>query len=168
MAGQLSSEAIEMMDPGIRVEAQRRSALVRAQMSPEGALGLPEALDKKRLEYGLIDAYFDQVAVFEKVFVYQIEDDGGEFYGGGLIARTDEARSKDRLEAPRGILLSAGLKALDALRSNGIELGDIVTFTRGAVTRVRVGWVAGKQEWLTVLYVDDISGCLEQAARMRR
>jgi hypothetical protein len=167
MAGQLSQEQIEKLDPTIRQKAEAASAKVMAQMSPPGALGLPPKLEAKRLEYGMIDAYFDHCALFEKVFVYQILDDGGDTYGGGLIHRTDQAKDDDRLKAPRGIVVSAGLKAADALMSNGVELGDIVTFTRGAVTRVRVGWVDGHEVWVTVLYVDDISGCLGLAARIR-
>ena len=168
MAGQLSKEQIEKLDPEIRRKVEEGSRLIAAQMSPKGALGLPEHLDDKRLEHGIIDGYFDQVATFEKVFVFTIEEDGGETYGGGRIYRTDEARAKDKSEAPRSIIVSAGLKALDVLESNGIKLGDTVTFTRGAVTRIRCGWVDGQQQWLTVLYVDDISGCLDLAQRYRK
>jgi len=167
LQGRLTAEQVEALDPTTRDKAVAHSKLVLERMSPPNALGLPPVLEARRWEVGIADHYFKQTATFEKILLYKVEDDGGATFGGGLIAKPDDVRAREAQEAPRGIIISAGLGALDVMRSNGIGLGDLVTFTRGAVTRIRVGYVGGLQEWATVIYADDISASLDLADRLK-
>lgn len=112
-------------------------------VAPAGALGLPELLDKRRLEYGIVDNAFESEAVFDRIYVWQVDRQVGETYEGTSIIRPDSARDRHRTEAAYGIIVSAGLKALDNLRSNGIDLGHLVKFIRSSPWRMYIGNVGG-------------------------
>ena len=112
-------------------------------MSAPGALGLPELLEKRRLEYSIVDQAFAQEAVFDRIYVWQIPRTGGETYEGTLIIRPDQAKQREEDSCPRGIIISAGMKGLDNLRSNGLDLGHIVQFIRASPWRMPIGNIKG-------------------------
>jgi hypothetical protein len=68
------------------------------------------------------------------------------------------AKRRTKEEAPRGILVSAGLKALDNLNSNGIDVGFRVHFIRTAPWRMPITMVNGKEFYLMILRDGDILG----------
>lgn len=73
---------------------------------------------------------FDKIAIWRLApqgTTYKYASDGTMMTEGGL-AVPDEARRSEN----RGILVSAGLKAMDVLNDNCIELGDIIWFGRFA------------------------------------
>jgi hypothetical protein len=67
---------------------------------------------------------------------------------GGLIEMTDEQESGRARRAPRGILVSAGLQAMDVLYGNGIGLGDMI-------------WMASHTPWRFELDTKKIEGRVE-------
>lgn len=81
---------------------------------------------------------------------------------GGLIIPETEWQPK-----PEGVLLAAGLNALDILRDNLIELGDVVWFGRFA------GWdkevkrdPANKGKAVVQMKVEDILGSVDAVSRV--
>lgn len=109
-------------------KAKRRTELIKQNMSPAGALGLPPLLDHHRLKYGIPDQAFRVQATFDRIFVFPIDAADGEAAektAGGLFKPTT-TKLKDKQEGHRGVLISAGLTAADRLMSHGYELGHIV------------------------------------------
>lgn len=137
-------------------------------IAPPTALGLPALLEKRRLEYGIVDNAFEQEALFDRIYVWQIPRSGGETFEGTSIIRPPTSRQSDEDSCPRGIVVSAGLKALDNLRSNGVDLGHIVNFVRLAPWRMPIGNVNGVEiPPLLVLRDGDLISS-EDLATMRR
>jgi len=120
-------EKIELVDHELEA-AKRRTELIKSRMSPPGALGLPPLLEKHRLKYGIPDGAFASQALFDRIHVFPIDHGEGEAVEkttGGIIKPTT-TKLKDKQEGNRGVLISAGLTAMDRLMSHGVELGDIV------------------------------------------
>jgi len=67
--------------------------------------------------------------VFDRIFVYPLEgkEETETFEGTSIVKPT---KSKDLYSASKGILVKAGLGALDILWSHGIEIGHIVLVAR--------------------------------------
>lgn len=112
-----------------REKAERRTAFIKARMSPPGALRLPPLLEAQRLKYGITDGFFRSQASFDRIFVFPIDqfDDMETLSAGSAILRPALTKMKDMQEGHRGVLISAGLTAADRLMSHGIELGHVVT-----------------------------------------
>lgn len=137
---------------------ERKGGEREKKMAPAGGLGLPPLLDHRRLQYGIIDAAFHYggQAAWDKVLVHQIPQYEGDTYGDTKILMPESAKRTEAQTAPRAIIVSAGLIALDQLRSNGMDLGHIVTFANQGHWRLRVGDVAGSLEYLIILQTGDI------------
>lgn len=141
---------------------------LKASMSPAGALNLPPLIDARRLEYGLPDSAFSVQASFETVYVWQIPIYSGDtFSASSKILKPDQTKSREAKESPRGIIVSAGLTALDALRSHGMDVGHIVTIIKLAPYRVYFDIRGGKQDNLLDLRVGDIHGSLDTSELLR-
>lgn len=149
-------------------EAEADTAEVKSKQSPAGAFGLSEEFDKKRLEFGIVDGAFREQPAFDRVLVWQIGpyEDGTVERGKILIPDTTIGREK--AQAPRGILISAGLSALDQLESHGIQIGDTISFLREAPYRISCGRTAGGREfYLIILTAGDIVSSEDLRARLR-
>jgi hypothetical protein len=134
----------------------KETAEIQANMSPPGALGLPDLLEQRRLEEHIPDGAFGTVCVYDRVFVYQTSGWGEKFKGSNLY-KPRETKQRERESAPRGVLVSAGLAALDSLRSNGIELGHYVTFV--AHSPYRWFYDEKHEDWhLVILGASDVIG----------
>lgn len=140
---------------------------LEANFSGPGMLGLPKLLEEKRVKYGIPDSAWKSQAVFNKILVWQLPIDEAATYGGGLIVKTDERKARERNEAPRGIIVSAGLQALDELRSHGVDLGHTVHFTHTAPFRKRLPAIAGKEPSLVILHSGDIFDSEELAETLK-
>lgn len=169
--GQMDEEELRasgMPEPMIRA-LKAMSDQIRDAMSPPGALGLPPLLDRRRLEFGIPDAAFTRQALFDRVLVYQLPPEEFErgTFGDTKILAPDVTRDREHREAPRGLLVSAGLQALDELRSNGVDLGHVITFLRVAPWRIRIGIIGAQQFDLLVMQSADIvaSADLQEALR---
>lgn len=141
---------------------------IRGKISPKGELGLPPLLDQRRLEHGIVDAAFSCQPVYDRVLVYQLPAHKGEtFMEGGRILAPDTSRDYMRRECPRGLLLSAGLGALDAIRSHGIDLGHVVLTISTVPFRLIVDHVDGKPFEVLVMLAGDLVGSEDLAKDLR-
>lgn len=137
-------------------------------ISPPG--GLPHVtglLEQRRLEYGILDEAFKQEAVYDRVFLWQIPRVFSTKAEGSMIEMPETARQRREESTPRGIILTAGLKALDNLRSNGMDLGHIVSFIRLSPWRLPILEIAGIEFTVMVLRDGDIIAS-EELVQMRR
>jgi hypothetical protein len=112
-----------------REKAEKRTAMIKARMSPPGALRLPPLLEAQRLTYGIPDGFFKSQAAFDRIFVFPLDlfEGMATYSSASPILRPRLTELKDKQEGNRGVLISAGLTAADRLMSHGIELGHIVT-----------------------------------------
>lgn len=151
-----------------REMAERRSEVMRKRMAPAGALGLPKLLDQRRLEYGVTDGAFDRQASFNRVFIWQIPmQKGDKFESDSLIHMPESVQQREKAKAPQGIIISAGLTALDHLRSHGIDLGHKVLFCHAAPYHIRYDTVLGLEQHLIVLLAGDIIGSEDLATNLK-
>lgn len=154
-----------------RHEAETLLRIKRIQdesMSPAGALHLPELLDKRRLQFAIPDGSFKIQPSYDRIFVHQLPatEDNKLFDGSSKIIAPDISKKRQREEMPRGVLISAGLSALDSLRSNGYDLGHIVTFMRIAPLRHKTLSAEGLTEHVVVLHAGDLTGSEDTAAKL--
>jgi len=142
-------------------KAKRMEDLVRSRMAKPGELGLSAFLDARRIEYLIPDEAFSHQAVYERILVMQIDaqDAGETFLKDGVIIKTQVKQAIDKAAVPRGIIVSAGLKAMDHLVSHGMELGNIVTYVKQAIWQIPVGKVEEVPINLLVLRSADIIAC---------
>lgn len=140
---------------------------LKERMSPAGKLNLPPLLDKRRWQYGIPDEAFYVQPVFDRIFVWQVPEDEGDTFAGTSIVKPDSVKSREEGETPRGILIGAGLGALDSLRSNGIDLGHMVHFVRLSPWRRELAPVEGLTMNFVVLRAGDLVDSEDLAAAMR-
>jgi hypothetical protein len=128
----------------LRKENEKKNALVErgvtaaniadklfASLKPRGTFNIPMLLDERRFEYGIPNGAFASFPAFDKVYVHQIPLAERKTYADdGVILKPDAITSSDRNTAPRGIIVSAGLGALDSLRSSGFDVGHIIRFKK--------------------------------------
>jgi len=147
-------------------EAEKEREIARHFAGP-GELGLTPLLEAKRIKYGIPNSAWRGQPLFNKVLVWQIPLDESEAYGGGLILKTDRVKGKELTEAPRGVIVSAGLQALDELRSHGCDVGHTVSFTHLAPFRKFLPAIAGKEPSLVILHSGDIFDSEELAENLK-
>lgn len=147
--------------------AERRKAQIAARMSPPGTLGLDKTLDAARCEHGIPDSAFSIQAAFNTVLVLQVAMQEGETYNGGKIVLAETTRDRELRKAPIGIIVSAGLGALDMLRSHGIDLGHKVVFVHSAPYFIRFDNIGGVDQHLVVLQSSQIRASFNVAADIK-
>ena len=77
-------------------------------------------------------------AVYDRIIVYKLPEEKADretFQKGGVIVKPEHVRSAERASSPRGIIVSAGLGAMDIMRGHGIDLGHVVWLARFAAWR---------------------------------
>lgn len=151
-----------------RERAERMSEAIRKRSSPPGLLGLPKHLDERRIEYGITDAAFDVEAAYDRILVFQVAQQKGDRYEGSLIHLTEKKQAEEIYRAPIGIIVSAGLRALDSLVSNGMQLGDKVIVVKNAPYFVRYDVIEGKEYSLMVLTDGEIVANYDVAKRLKQ
>jgi len=138
------------------------------KMSPPGALGLPPLLEAKRLKYQITDGAFRVHPAFDRILVFQISEHEGETFGGGAIIMAPTVAKREEVETPRGVIISAGLLALDHLRSNCIDIGHTVYFVQNAPWRIRVDVNRGHLFHVMVLRDGDLIGSEDTQEALRK
>jgi hypothetical protein len=138
---------VERDDPqlGLRKEA----------MAPPGSFGLPPLLELRRLQYLIPNGAFAQRAIYDRMLLWQIPY-YREKYGDTSIVMPETGKSRLKNEAPRGIIVTAGLQALDVLHDHGSGLGHIVKFIRLAPWRLPIDMIGGSEKELLILRCGDI------------
>lgn len=126
-----------------------------ASLKPLGYYNIPELLDQRRLEYGIPNGAFESAPLFDKCYIWQIPlpGQGGENYEGTSLIKPEQVQSWERNTAPRGILVGAGLQAMDALYSTGCEIGHIVRIKKLSPFIMPVDQIDGKP--LSVMIIRD-------------
>lgn len=135
---------------------ERLRDAVEKSLAPAGSLGLPKLLDEKRLKYGITNGAFKVQPAFDRVLIKQLAFDDSDTYGGGVIVKTDHTKKRETNEAPRGIIISAGLEALDQLHSNGMGVGHTVRFIKQLAWQMPVDTINNRDMYVTPLIVGDI------------
>ena len=100
---------------------------------------MPPLLVKRIKEYGIPPC--PGQATYERVLVYQIPDEMSSrttFAKGGSIIMPETTQSVKKERSPRGIIVSAGLKAMDIMRDHGMQLGEMVWYSPHVPTRFEV------------------------------
>jgi hypothetical protein len=158
-----------MYSPDQIAKIEAADEQVRKKMSRRGELGLPPLLDQRRLEFGITDGAFDVQASFDHILVFQLPEKSVEngTYGDTSIIVPENAKDNRKKSAPRGVIVSAGLKALDELRSNGMELGDIAMFNQISPWRIETDLIGGRWHYLLVLHTGHIIGSEDTTKRLR-
>lgn len=123
-------------------------------LAPRGTYNIPMLLDERRFEYGIPNGAFESFPAFDKVYIWQVTLTERKTYKeGGTIVKPEARIAHDRNTAPRGIIVSAGLAALDSLRSTGIDIGHIVRFKKFSPFIQPVAEVNGVE--MTVMVIRD-------------
>lgn len=139
----------------------RTARAIIERMSEAGALGLPPLLDARRLEFGIPDEAFEEHCVYDRIYVWQIfpkydSESNNKTFAGTSIIKPETQQKRDVKESTRGVLISAGLLALDCLRSNGVDLGHIINFIRLSPWEKSIGYYAGIEQTVKVLKAGDL------------
>lgn len=131
-------------------------------VSPLGALGLPKLLDEKRVKHGIPDEAFRIQAVYDVVYLVQLPSEGGDkWFDGGLIIRPDTRKAYDDKTTPKAVIVSAGLRALDDIRSHGMDLGHTIYFQRLSPFCLEYAKIAAVPYYFTVITSGDITGSID-------
>lgn len=127
---------------------------LEASLAPRGTYNIPMLLDERRFEYGIPNGAFESFPAFDKVYIWQVNLTERRTYSeGGAIIKPDARVAHDRNTAPRGIIVSAGLQALDSLLSTGIDVGHMVRFKKFSPFIQPVAEIQGVE--LTVMVIRD-------------
>ena len=151
----------------VAMTAIRDIERARKAMSPPGALGLPELLEKRRWEYGITDGAFAFQPFHDRILVWQTSRARTRESKTSLIELSDIGQKRIKESNPEGILVAAGLEALDQLRMNGIDLGHMVSFVRQAPWRKVVDYVEGKEFYVMIFRSGDLIGSEDLVRLMR-
>jgi hypothetical protein len=146
-------------------ELEREDRMRLSKMSPRGSLGLPDFLDKRRLEWLVTDGAFAISPLYNRVYIHQIPMPFNK--KKGLIHTPDTVAHKELRSCHRGVLVGAGGLALDALRSNGVDLGHVVHFIHVNPWRLFVDYAEGHFFQVLVMTVDCVAGSEDLAEAMK-
>lgn len=96
-------------------------------------------LERRIAEYDIPD--WPGEATFARILVYRIPDKAAKrntFIEGGSIVMPETTQSNNEFRSPRGIIVSAGLQAMDILRGNGMQLGEMIWMSSHTPWRFQV------------------------------
>lgn len=154
---------------------QRAVAALRASIwaedSPEAkAAMLPPLLELRRRQHLIPNGAFDIFPAYDRVLIWQLGEHDAEeaekFKGTGIYKPAAKV-DYDRAMNPRGLVVGAGLLALNMLRSNGIDLGHTVRFQGYTISEHEVDVVEGKSLTVKSIIAGHVVGS-EDLEKMRR
>ena len=104
---------------------------------------------------------------FDKVFIWPIPvTEGDTFTDGGLILKPDQTIAYERNTAPKGVIVSAGFKAMDSLYSSGFEIGHTVFYKKFAAFMLPVESILGHKLTVTVIRDGDVEASVDLAEQI--
>jgi hypothetical protein len=161
---QLSEEVQHQWDRELE-QIRRKEARIQSLMSAPGELHLSPLLESRRLEWRIPDGAFNLAPIYDRVYVYQIPT----YIRGkkGNIALPETKKKGELRQNPRGILVAAGLLALDAIRSNGMDLGHIIRHTHVNPWRLVIDYADGEEFELQVMTAGNLTGSEDLADVIR-
>lgn len=87
---------------------------------------LPPKLEARMKQYGFELPNF--AAIYDRVLIYPLDKkDQPDMTAGGIVLA---AETKNRATAQRGVIVSAGVRALEELFAHGLGIGDVVVWAR--------------------------------------
>jgi hypothetical protein len=163
----LSPEELSKLAEDIE-HTNKIEAKLRKSLKPLGHYNIPEILDKRRFEYLIPNGAFESYPGFDKCYIWQISLEGARdtYSEGGKILMPDAVKSYKKNTAPRGILVSAGLQAMDSLYSTGFRIGDIVRFKKFSPFIMPVGEIDGHELAVMVIRDGDLEASEDLAAAL--
>ena len=117
------------------IQPDQVNQLFLATKSPQLSL-----LEKRIAEFD-IPAWPGQ-ALFERVFVYRLPDQGADsetYIPGGAIVKAEMVHENQKARSPRGVIVSAGLGALDVMAAHGMQVGELVWISPHVAHRFDLG-----------------------------
>lgn len=149
--------------PDMRRNAERaaeQTTKLREHISPleSPPCPMPKLLNERRHQYLIPDEAFEYCngTMYDRVFCWQVSRHEGETKGDSLIVMPDDVKDRERNTACLGIVVGAGLRALDEMRSHGCDLGHLVAHARNVIFRLPFATIGGKDCHLVVLTAGDI------------
>ena len=134
-------------------------------VSPLGAIhGIPPLLDARRVQWKIPDGAFQVAPLYDRIYVYQIPM---YIKKKGAIFMSEVKEKAELRTGSRGILVAAGMKALDAIRSNGCDLGHIVRTNHVNPWRMPIDFAEGKEYDLLVMEAGYLTGSEDLADMLR-
>lgn len=99
---------------------------------------------------------------FDRIIVYQIPTTESETFKDSILVKPEVTKEKEKRQAPRAVLVAAGLRARDELESHGIEIGHTIWFARysGNIHETDVG--GGRHKGFCFLRAMEVTGSEEQ------
>lgn len=127
-------------------------------VSPAYTFRIPELLDKRRMGFAIPDRVFQIAPMFERVFLWPLPDAGMDARKASKsLWLPENSVTANEQKSPRCLIVGAGMRALDILRSNGSDLGHIVYLVHLNPWWIPCGRNAnGKEWWVRVVSVGDI------------
>lgn len=151
-------------------EEQTAKALADA-ISPPGAIpNISPILEYRRLRFNIPDMMFSAAACNNKVNVFQIPSPGSgsdTFVEGGLLVKPGFVKKRELQAAPKGIVVSAGLNALDSMYTNGYWPGHVINFIHQQPYHKPVGTIDGIDQFVLCMTAGDITDSDDLANYMR-
>jgi hypothetical protein len=173
----LKAEIAILLDEGPSSESKLQALLEREHavraarfpdsISPPGKIpNLHPLLEERRHTHQIPDVAFSVQAAFDAIFVHQIDDNELETYGpASSIIRIAKNRERDQITSPRGVIVSAGARALECLLTNGMDLGHVVSTLQMAPFKREFADPVGYS--LLMMRVGDVFGSEDTAAMIR-
>lgn len=158
-----------MVDAVVNNEATlaRLKEEFREAQAPAGHFNLPPLLEQRRIEANIPDGFFEYQLAFDRVLIFQLSQTQGDKYEGTSLFMPETVKRQKERTAPKGVLCGAGLRAMDNLKSNGIELGHVVTFIHNAPWSMDLGSVSGREYSGIVMRDGDINSSEDLATSLR-
>lgn len=125
-------------------------------------------LEHKRWQYLIPDEAWDMAPAFDRLLGYQIPTATHRAAKKGVIFQAEVSRHRERMSSPEGVIIFAGLGALDCLYGHGIEVGHTVGFVQNYLYSkplTTIGELAGER--VAILRAGDIIGSRELGAALR-
>ena len=102
-------------------------------------------------------------ASFDWIYIWRLADFDTEdgTYGDTGLYIPENSKAGKLEQSPRGVVISAGLEALNHLRSNGIDIGHTVQMMKWTPQRIIVDIVKGHEIAMHVIRDGDVTGSEE-------
>jgi len=100
-------------------------------------------------------------ALYERVLIFKIPEastasDEIDIGDGKKLVKPETRVGVDVSRCPRGIIVSAGLRAMDIMRAQGMELGELIWFAPHVPFRFVVKQRSGQDDEFSFMNVGDI------------
>lgn len=166
-----NDKAWDTANSTLRTLRGRREAMGKPNeiLGHKGLLKAFPKLERARWQYMIPDAAWQMWPTYDRVLVFQVPQlfARRKLGSSGLLAASEVTQEREHRTSCEGIVIAAGLQALDHLRSNGVELGDRVAFIQNYLYRRRIGYSGvSEEQYVGVMRSGDVCGSFELADKL--